>query len=127
MKDDICAFTVFDGHKYWATSTQVDACDIYIIDPAGVDYFMEHYKGNKEPFIIHLRAGKKTRKQRMLERGDSRRDVQRRLQHDKKIFADIDANHVINADVHIDEVVMATHMALKITDMLRGKMKNGKA
>ena len=127
MKDDMCAFTVFDGSKYWATNKQVDESDIYIIDPAGVEYFKKAYKGKKEPIVVYLKAGKKTRKQRMLERGDSRKAVQKRLQHDKKAFADVDANHIINADVHIDDVVTSVYMALKMTDAIRGKLKNVKA
>ena len=129
MKDDMCAFTVFDGHKYWATNKQVDESDIYIIDPAGIEYFRKTYKGSKEPFVIYLKSGKKTRKKRMLDRGDNRKTVQKRLQHDKKAFAnaEAEANHIINADVQIDEVISAVYMAVKMSDMLRGKMKNGKA
>ena len=34
---DMCAYTVFDGNRYCATSKQVDECDLYVIDPAGID------------------------------------------------------------------------------------------
>ena len=105
MKDDICAFTEFDGHKYWATNSQINECDVYVIDPDGIDYFKELYKGNKIPYSIELKTSKKVRKKRMLSRGDSRKDVRRRLKHDKKKFAGFTGDHIINGDLSVAEVV----------------------
>lgn len=105
MKDDICAFTEFDGHKYWSTNTQVDDSDFYIIDPDGIDYFKEQYKGRKIPYSIELKTSKKVRKKRMLARGDDKKDVKRRLKHDKKKFAGFTGDHIINGDLSVAEAV----------------------
>lgn len=51
---DIAAYTEFDGYKYCATSKQIDNTDLYIIDPKGIDYFKEHYKGHKDIKIIYI-------------------------------------------------------------------------
>lgn len=83
---DFVGFTVFNGHRYCATSQQVDDNDIYVIDPAGVDFFAEAYKGNKEPIVFFLNVSKRERKRRMLERGDSLPAVRERLKHDGNAF-----------------------------------------
>lgn len=83
---NIVAYTEFDDARYCATSTQVDACDIYVIDPDGVETFDKKYDGVKEPIIIYLDARQKTRKQRMLARGDSPEAVRQRLKFDRKAF-----------------------------------------
>jgi len=100
MKDDMCAFTEFDGNKYWATNKQVDECDVYIIDPAGVEYFKKHYKGKKKIIIIELLAQRKVRYKRMRKRGDSILSALRRLHHDKKVFANTNAMVTINANIN---------------------------
>lgn len=117
-KDDLCAYTEFDGYKYWATNKQVDECDIYIIDPAGVEYFKTQYKGDKYPLTIELLADKKTRRQRMFNRGDSKKDVERRLKHDKAAFKDFNADVKINANLSIEEVVSNVDFAIRMTDVL---------
>lgn len=99
MKDDMCAYTEFDNHKYWATNKQVDESDIYVIDPTGIDYFKTHYKGNKKIIAVELLAHKKTRYKRMVSRGDSVWTAIRRIRHDKKAFANSQPDLTINANI----------------------------
>lgn len=40
---NLCAYTVFDGHRYGVPAEMVEVSDIYVIDPAGVAYMKEHY------------------------------------------------------------------------------------
>ena len=105
MKNDMCAFTEFDGNKYWATNKQVDECDTYVIDPAGVEYFTKHYKGNKKIITVELLAQKKTRYERMRSRGDTVWSALRRLRHDKKAFSNANTMITINANIDDPEVV----------------------
>lgn len=90
LKDNICAFTEFDGYKYWATNDQVDNSDVYVIDPAGIDYFKTQYRGEKHVVVVYLKVDKKERKKRMLNRGDSKKAIKRRLKHDKKAFKNVE-------------------------------------
>ena len=100
MKDDMVAYTVFNGCRYWATNKQVEDSDIYIIDPAGVKYFKEHYKGNKQVITVELLAQKKVRYRRMRGRGDSWRQAKKRLRHDRTAFKDTGAMITINANIN---------------------------
>lgn len=89
---DKCAYTLFDEYEYCATSKQVDESDVYIIDPAGIDYFMEHYKGNKEPIAVWFDYPKYVLKDRLLNRdGETNETVARRMENDDKAFAHVQA------------------------------------
>lgn len=80
------AYTHFDGHDYWATTQQVEENDLYVVDPAGVTYFLRHYDGTKRPVVFYIETTEKTRRKRMKKRGDKRRDIRRRIQHDRTMF-----------------------------------------
>ena len=104
---DICAYTVFNGHKYAATSAQIDESKIYIIDPDGIDYFREHYSGGKMYIPIYLQASDSTRYKRMRNRGDGRFQALTRIMHDMKVFDEfeLDAPLLINAENKLENVV----------------------
>lgn len=51
---DMCAYTFFNGNHYGVTADVVNRSDLYIIDPAGVDYFKEHYTGIKSPVVVYI-------------------------------------------------------------------------
>lgn len=104
-KNDLCAYTEFDGYKYWATNQQVNESDLYIIDPAGVDFFFDTYKGCKTPVVIGLHADKETRRKRMQMRGDSEEDIKRRLEHDKIAFKNFCPCLYVNAKANVKEIV----------------------
>lgn len=87
--NNICAYTEFDGYRYCATSEQVDNSDVYVIDVAGIDYFKEHYKGNKVPLVVYITVDTETRKKRMIARGDSEEKTEHRIQNDIKEFFNV--------------------------------------
>lgn len=64
---DIVAYTEFHGHRYCATAEQIDNCDLYVIDPKGVEFFKEKYH-NKPCKIIYLRVSLSERYERMKAR-----------------------------------------------------------
>lgn len=86
---DMCAYTVFDGNRYCATSKQVDECDLYVIDPAGIEYFLREYRGVKIPIVIHIDASESICTMRMYERGDDPDDISRRIKHDREAFKNV--------------------------------------
>lgn len=121
MKDDMVAYTVFNGYKYWATNKQVENADIYIIDPAGVEYFRDHYKGNKKIITVELLAQKKVRYKRMRGRGDSWRQAKKRLRHDKLAFKNTSPMLTVNAN--IDDIDMVVDRVLVSTGIQAAMMR----
>jgi len=83
---DLCAYTEFNGYRYGVTSEMVDRCDVYVIDPAGVEYMREHYTGKKGTAVIGLVVEPEVRYARMKKRGDSKEQIESRLLHDEKAF-----------------------------------------
>lgn len=69
--ENIVAYTNFCNNRYAATAEQIDTHDLYTIDPKGVDYFREHYKGNKGVKVIYINSPLTTRYERMKARAES--------------------------------------------------------
>lgn len=82
------AYTKFDNCEYWATAEQVEEADTYVVDPAGLQWFLSNYHGSKQPIVFFLDTSRRTRKRRMKARGDCPEDIRRRLKHDKVEFAE---------------------------------------
>lgn len=96
-EENIVAYTKFDDKRYCATESQVEQSDIYVIDPSGVEYFIEKYKGNKEPLIIYLASDYGICYNRMKGRGDSEESIMKRMMNDEIQFKWFD-----NYDILID-------------------------
>jgi len=89
LTKDLVAYTYFNDNEYGATNQQVNECDIYILDKKGIEYFKEHYKG--KPFkIIYLDVPQDVCRLRMLKRGDSHEEVNKRIENDKIEFQGIE-------------------------------------
>lgn len=86
---NLCAYTEFNGYRYGVTSEMIDRCDVYVIDPAGVEYMREHYTGKKGISIIGLVVEPEVRYTRMKKRGDSKEQIESRLRHDERAFRDL--------------------------------------
>ena len=126
MKNEVCAFTEFDGYKYWSTKSQVGESDVYVIDPDGIDYLKKTYAGDSKIVVVELLAQKKVRRARMRKRGDSWLKVRKRLTHDKKAFGFVDSDIVINANNDnpnkvTKDVVDSVQMFLELEECLNGK------
>ena len=83
---DLVGYTEYNNHRYAATAKQVENNDIYVIDPAGVAYFKEHYHGSKQVRVIGIWATEPARKKRMFLRGDPEEAIERRLEGDRAYF-----------------------------------------
>lgn len=87
---NIVAYTEYNGYQYWVTQDMVDNSDLYIIDTQGIDYFKEHYKGNRPFKIINVFADEEERKERMKKRGDSDDSIRNRIFYDKSAFKSLE-------------------------------------
>lgn len=72
---DMVAYTKFNNYRYCATSEQVETHDLYIIDPKGVNYFREHYKGDKNIKVIYISSDLVARYERMKNRAKNNGDI----------------------------------------------------
>ena len=99
-------YTKFNGYQYCATKEQLDKSTVYIIDPAGVEYLLEHYT-DRNLFIVYLDASKETCYKRMVARGDDEEAIKAREANDEEEFKDFaqNADIVINVDRSFDEIV----------------------
>lgn len=84
--EDYVAYTEFDGHRYCATTEQVEECDIYVVDVDGIQYFKAAYNGDKIPVVFYFDVPQTVLQQRMMRRGDDGLAVFKRLSYDKEKF-----------------------------------------
>ena len=100
-KEDMVAYTKYNGYRYCGTKQQVDESDVYVIDLAGIGFFKSHYWGDKEPVVVYLTIPENERIERMGNRGDADNLISERAEYDKTAFADAKyiASHIfINED-----------------------------
>lgn len=95
---DMVGYTEFNGYRYCATAQQVEENDIYVIDPAGVDYFKHAYRGDKNVVVIYISVDRGERFVRMINRGDPAEKVYERLLNDDEAFANVEADYTIYND-----------------------------
>lgn len=120
MLKDKCAYTLFDGNEYCATSAQVDEANFYIIDPAGVEYFKEHYKGEKTPCVVFFKIDAGTALIRMTDRGDELDKIVSRTSNDNEKFKQYENGQaaidiIIDLDEYndVDETAEHVHQEIK--------------
>lgn len=89
MLEDLVAYTIYNGYRYGVPSQMVDDSDLYVIDPAGIEYLKHKYKGNKGIFVIGIDCPEELCKQRMLQRGDGEDNANSRLEYDKEAFKEL--------------------------------------
>ncbi len=86
--EEYVAYTEYNSYRYCATQQQVEECDVYVVDSAGVEYFWQNYKGSKVPLVLHPFVTPQTARERMLAQGRSPESVEERIRYDAKAFAD---------------------------------------
>jgi len=87
LQDTMVAFTNFNGHRYCATQNQVENADMFITDPDGIEYFHDHYEGDKNPIVVYIDVPWFKRFARMIKRGDSITQAVSRIINDCKAFS----------------------------------------
>lgn len=102
-KDEICAYTEINGNQYFATKSELDACDAYVIDPRGIDYLLEKHSNEYDFKIVYVRTSEKIAKERAKQRGDNMDIFDARLKDENEQFKDFEHRmpwdyHLLNID-----------------------------
>lgn len=85
IRHDLIAYTLFDGHEYGATRTQIRENHLYAIDPDGVKFLKQHFE-RKNMLVVYISAAEEIRKARLeTERGAE--EAAKRIPHDRIKFA----------------------------------------
>lgn len=124
--EKIVAYTEFNGYRYFATESQINCSDVYIIDPEGVKSLKERYHGSKEIITIWFDASPEICKERMLSRGDSPEDVKKRLANDALIFTDDargQSDYIIPVDEHSPLAIANEIMGFLLERFIKGTYK----
>lgn len=106
-KEDIIAWTKFDGNYYWASKSQYrgKGISLYAVDAKGFYDVLEATKEDDTVKVIgiYLKADEVTRFNRMKEeRGIE--EAQRRIKHDKEKFKLVRCDYVVDTNRRIEEV-----------------------
>lgn len=119
IKDsDMCAYTLYNGHRYCATNAQADQADIYVIDPAGVKEFKKRYRGIRTPIVVYLETSSDTRRQRMEKRGDTDEMIDSRLQLDDEAFKEAEQM----ADITVLGTLKPDTIARRLYEISKGRI-----
>lgn len=86
-KNNIVAYTDYNGYRYCATQTQADNAQIYVIDIPGVEYFRKRYTGDKRIYTVFIDLPEGVRRSRMQMRGDTD-TINARLETDREKFSE---------------------------------------
>lgn len=124
-KNDIVASNMFNGYFYFATSQQIEANDIYVVDEQGLRDLRNYYTGNKKIIAIYLDVPTEIVAKRMEQRGDSDESIMARLQHDTKVFKDTKdyCDYICNNDTQdkANDICEFIDMIIKCTNTNRKK------
>lgn len=97
---EMCAYTKFDGYEYGVTPELIEHNDLYVIEPSGVEFLRNTYKGNKGVKVIGITAPTEVLIERMQQRGDSDEKIVKRLANDAERFRDF--NNVVDITLRSD-------------------------
>ncbi len=100
---DFVEYTLYNGNLYGSTKDQIADNKCVVIDPAG----LRSYIALNNPGIVtfFLEADEKTRKQRMIDRGDDLDKVESRIKHDRIAFK---KKNIAKVDYIIDSSINRT-------------------
>lgn len=91
--EDIAAYTEINGYKYFTTFDILDVCDVYVIDPDGIEDLKQRC-GDRYRFIeIYIRTPLKIAEQRAKARGDKISDFKKRSIMEHKMFEEYQMKH----------------------------------
>lgn len=106
---DFIGYTVYNNYKYGATAEQADNSDIYVIDPAGVEFLKKNYH-NKPVKVITITSPIHTRINRMEQRGDNFSNIMERIVNDidfRNFLGDFNIDN--NDDTKLNDIVEKIH------------------
>lgn len=81
----VIAYTEFDGHRYCATTDQVEDADVYVVDLAGCETLKDLYHGKKKVLAVYVHCPPDERLERLIKR-DGYEAAKRRVEYDRGSF-----------------------------------------
>ena len=96
-EDKFVEYTLYNGNYYGSTKDQIANDRVVVIDLEGLKSYSR--LNDKRIVTFYLSTCEEIRYKRMLERGDKEEDARRRLENDRKVFAD---NQIPNVNFSID-------------------------
>jgi guanylate kinase len=108
IRGDLVAYTKFADYEYGAIRQQIESCDIYVIDPAGVEELAKNI-GRENMYVVYIEtSGIELQKRLILSRG--KKEGMERWFHDIEKFAGFDDyNMVLRNETYTD---LATNIAI---------------
>ena len=100
---------VYDGNNYGLaeSSFSLTLDNIVIVEPSGLAILMESLNNTYDIVVIKVDELDEIISQRFINRGDKPEDANRRMINDKKIFKDIQYNHLINSEfVNLQSIIL---------------------
>ena len=123
--ENIIGYTEYNNHRYCATKEQIDAVDIYVIDPFGVKTVLERYNSDRPIVIIYFDTSVRTRIDRMINRHEPDMTIVSRIYNDEafdwkedlyntvSIYKNTSGKNVrmcvVDANKNIDDVIDQIH------------------
>ena len=106
---DFVEYTLYNGYMYGSTKDQIADDRCVVIDPAG----LRSYIALNDPGIVtfFLECDEKTRKSRMISRGDDPDKIESRIKHDRVAFK---PENIAKVDYVIDSSIK--HSVEEVTD-----------
>lgn len=86
IKSDLFCYDHYDNNDYGATEQQAHNYNFYVVNASGINWYKNHYHGDVKIKVIFLDVNESVRKVRMMERGDSWHQINKRLVEDSKEF-----------------------------------------
>lgn len=120
--ENVVAYNKYKGNHYFATEKQCDDSDVYVVDVEGLKQLRDQY--NKKIILsFYVETSPDIRIQRMRLRGDTEKEIEERLNVDKKEFAEVEkeCDFTINNDYAL---CIATQQILAIMDKVRHENDN---
>lgn len=97
----------------------IEESDLYVIDPAGVRYMSERYRGSKGVVVVAVWESAEERERRMLLRGDTPEQVAERLRVDEGEFARL--RHISNIMLRNDDLDLTVKAIHAYIEVMEGK------
>lgn len=116
---EMCAFTFYNGYRYGVPKSMIEESDLYVIDPAGVRYMSERYRGSKGVVVVAVWESAEERERRMLLRGDAPEQVAERLRVDEVEFARL--RHISNIMLRNDDLDLTVKAIHAYIEVMEGK------
>lgn len=117
FENEMVAYNKYNGYHYFATRQQCDESDVYVVDVEGLKQLRKTYD-KKIILSFYIETSPEVRIQRMRLRGDTEEEIEKRLETDKKEFAEVEdmCDFIINNDYAL---CVATQQILAIINKVR--------